>query len=341
MKKNNNEVNGIILVNKPEKWTSHDCVAVVRKMTGIKRVGHTGTLDPMATGVLPVCIGTSTRIMDYLDLDYKTYVCTLKLGITTDTEDIWGEVLTTCENYQLSHEDMVNAVKCFQGDIWQVPPKYSALKVNGRKLYEYARAGEDVEIKSRKIHVKSIEINEFHQDGFTFTVVCSKGTYVRTICKDIGEKLGCGAAMAKLTRVASGVFKIEDAITMDQIKTMEKEEIFEKLYDTDYPLVHFGKINLSEKATIDFINGKAIKVKDGKFYLSEKIKVDIPKEKRVDGKYFKYERVDQWDENCKIEVESFYNEMYKVYMDNEFIGVSKIQEGLMKSDKVFNVRLQK
>ena len=296
----------------------------------------------MATGVLPVCIGTATRIMDYLDLDYKTYVCTLKLGITTDTEDIWGEVLTRDDSYKsLSHENMVSAVNCFWGDIWQVPPKYSALKVNGRKLYEYARAGQDVEIKSRKIHVKSIEINQFHEDGFTFTVECSKGTYVRTICKDIGEKLGCGATMSKLERVASGVFKIEDAITMDEIKAMEPEEIEKKLYDTDYPLVHFGKINLSEKATRDFINGKEIKVVDGKFYLSEKVRVNIPEKDRKDGKSFRYERVDQLDENCKIEVGSKHQEMYNIYMGDEFIGVSKISDNLMKSDKVFNVRLQK
>ena len=138
---NKKEINGILLVNKPEKWTSHDCVAVVRRMTGIKRVGHTGTLDPMAKGVLPVCLGTTTRIMDYLDLDWKTYVCTLKLGITTDTEDIWGEVLTENDSWRnLTHKDMEEAVSGFSGEIEQIPPKYSALKVNGRKLYEYARS---------------------------------------------------------------------------------------------------------------------------------------------------------------------------------------------------------
>lgn len=339
---NNREINGIILVNKPPKWTSHDCVAVVRRMTGIKRVGHTGTLDPMATGVLPVCIGTSTRIMDYLDLDYKTYVCTLKLGITTDTEDIWGEVLTTDDSYKsIDRETMVNAVNSFIGDVEQIPPKYSALKVNGRKLYEYARSGQEVEIKPRKIHVKSIKIDKFTEDGFTFTVVCSKGTYVRTICKDIGEKLGCGATMSELVRTQSGIFKIEDAFSMDEIKAMTREEIFGKLYDTDYPLIHFGRIVLSQLAAVDFVNGKSIKTADGKFYLSEKVKKFIPEEERTDAKYFRYERVDVLDENCKIELESSHQQMFNIYMGNEFIGVGKISDGYLKSDKVFNVRMQK
>ena len=338
----NREINGIILVNKPQNWTSHDCVAVVRRMTGIKRVGHTGTLDPMATGVLPVCIGTSTRIMDYLDLDYKTYICTLKLGVTTDTEDIWGEVITKDDSYKsLTRKAMEEAINCFVGDVEQIPPKYSALKVNGKKLYEYARSGQDVEIKSRKIHVKSIKIDEFTEDGFTFTVVCSKGTYVRTICKDIGEKLGCGATMSNLVRVQSGIFNIDDAFTMDEIKAMTKEEIFSNLYDTDYPLIHFGKIVLSKLATIDFVNGKNIKASDGKFYISEKVKKFIPEEERTDEKYFRYERVDVLDENCKIELESNHQEMYNIYMENEFVGVGKISDGYLKSDKVFNVRMQK
>ena len=337
----NKEINGIILVNKPQNWTSHDCVAVVRRMTGIKRVGHTGTLDPMATGVLPVCIGTTTRIMDYLDLDYKTYVCTLKLGVTTDTEDIWGEVLTEDDSWKnITHQEMEDAVNCFLGDVEQIPPKYSALKVNGRKLYEYARSGQDVEIKSRRIHVKDIKINQFKEDGFMFTVVCSKGTYIRTICKDIGEKLGCGATMTNLARVASGVFKIEDAISMDQIKEMSKEEIFAKLYDTDYPLVHFGKINLSKKATRDFVNGKSIKFLDDGFYLSEKVRVNIPAEERKDEKTFRYERVDVLDENCKIVLESNHDEMFNIYMEGKFIGVGKIADGYLKSDKVFNVEMQ-
>lgn len=298
-------MNGIIVVNKPQNWTSHDCVAVMRRATGVKRIGHTGTLDPMATGVLPVCIGTSTRIMEYLDLDWKTYRCTMKLGITTDTEDIWGEVLTEADPSNVTEEQIREVFKGFTGEIEQIPPKYSALKVNGKKLYEYARAGQEVEIKSRKITIDSIEIEEIKGDEITFTVVCSKGTYVRTICKDIGDKLGCGAAMSALTRIASGVFKIEEAVDIEDVKKMSPEEIQAKLYATDYPLVHFGKIQMDNVQARDFVNGKRMK-----------------------------------RNNLNIVDESRHEEMYNVYYGEEFLGVAKFEGHVLKSHKVFNVRMQ-
>lgn len=298
-------MNGIIVVNKPQNWTSHDCVAVMRRATGVKRIGHTGTLDPMATGVLPVCIGTSARIMEYLDLDWKTYRCTMKLGITTDTEDVWGEVLTQNDPSNVTEEQIREVFKGFTGEIEQIPPKYSALKVNGKKLYEYARAGQEVEIKSRKITIDSIEIEEIKGDEITFTVVCSKGTYVRTICKDIGDKLGCGAAMSALTRIASGVFKIEEAVDIEDVKKMSVEEIEAKLYATDYPLVHFGKIQLDNVQARDFVNGKRMK-----------------------------------RNNINIVDESRHEEMYNVYYGEEFLGVAKFEGHVLKSHKVFNVRMQ-
>lgn len=298
-------MNGIIVVNKPQNWTSHDCVAVMRRATGVKRIGHTGTLDPMATGVLPVCIGTSARIMEYLDLDWKTYRCTMKLGITTDTEDIWGEVLTEADPSNVTEEQIREVFEGFTGEIEQIPPKYSALKVNGKKLYEYARAGQEVEIKSRKITIDSIEIEEIKGDEITFTVVCSKGTYVRTICKDIGDKLGCGAAMSALTRIASGVFKIEEAVDIEDVKKMSPEEIQAKLYATDYPLVHFGKIQMDNVQARDFVNGKRMK-----------------------------------RNNLNIVDESRHEEMYNVYYGEEFLGVAKFEGHVLKSHKVFNVRMQ-
>ncbi len=298
-------MNGIIVVNKPQNWTSHDCVAVMRRATGVKRIGHTGTLDPMATGVLPVCIGTSARIMEYLDLDWKTYRCTMKLGITTDTEDVWGEVLTEADPSNVTEEQIREVFKGFTGEIEQIPPKYSALKVNGKKLYEYARAGQEVEIKSRKITIDSIEIEEIKGDEITFTVVCSKGTYVRTICKDIGDKLGCGAAMSALTRIASGVFKIEEAVDIEDVKKMSPEEIQAKLYATDYPLVHFGKIQMDNVQARDFVNGKRMK-----------------------------------RNNLNIVDESRHEEMYNVYYGEEFLGVAKFEGHVLKSHKVFNVRMQ-
>lgn len=300
-----NKTNGIIVINKPQDWTSHDCVAVMRRATGIKRIGHTGTLDPMATGVLPICIGTATRIMEYMDLDWKTYRATLKLGIETDTEDIWGEVISEKSTEGISKEQIVQVVNSFIGEIEQIPPKYSALKVNGKKLYEYARAGQEVKIKSRKITVKEIIINDISGVNVDLTITCSKGTYIRTICSDIGKKLGCGATMSSLVRTASGIFKLEDAVEIEDIKKMSKEEILDRLIDTDVPLVHFGKINLDAKKAKDFVNGKKIRQKE----------IDI-----VD--------------------ESNHQNMYNIYYSNEFLGVAKIEEGVLKAHKVFNVRMQ-
>lgn len=300
-----NKTNGIIVINKPQDWTSHDCVAVMRRATGIKRIGHTGTLDPMATGVLPICIGTATRIMEYMDLDWKTYRATLKLGIETDTEDIWGEVISEKSTEGISKEQIVQVVNSFIGEIEQIPPKYSALKVNGKKLYEYARAGQEVKIKSRKITVKEIIINDISGDNVDLTITCSKGTYIRTICSDIGKKIGCGATMSSLVRTASGIFKLKDAIEIEDIKKMSKEEILDRLIDTDVPLVHFGKINLDAKKAKDFVNGKKIRRKE----------IDIVGE-------------------------SNHQNMYNIYYSNEFLGVAKIEEGVLKAHKVFNVRMQ-
>ncbi len=300
-----NKTNGIIVINKPQDWTSHDCVAVMRRATGIKRIGHTGTLDPMATGVLPICIGTATRIMEYMDLDWKTYRATLKLGIETDTEDIWGEVISEKSTEGISKEQIVQVVNSFIGEIEQIPPKYSALKVNGKKLYEYARAGQEVKIKSRKITVKEIIINDISGDNVDLTITCSKGTYIRTICSDIGKKLGCGATMSSLVRTASGIFKLKDAIEIEDIKKMSKEEILDRLIDTDVPLVHFGKINLDAKKAKDFVNGEKIRRKE----------IDIVGE-------------------------SNHQNMYNIYYSNEFLGVAKIEEGVLKAHKVFNVRMQ-
>lgn len=300
-----NNVNGIIVVNKPQNWTSHDCVAVMRRVTGIKRIGHTGTLDPMATGVLPICIGTATRIMEYMDLDWKTYRASLQLGIITDTEDIWGEVLEEKTTENITEKDIIKVINEFRGEIEQIPPKYSALKVNGKKLYEYARAGQEVKIKSRKIIIKDIIINSIDGNLVDFTVTCSKGTYIRTICSDIGKKLGCGATMVSLVRTESGIFRIEDALDIENIKEMSKEEVFKNLIDTDVPLVHFGKIKLNNKKAKDFVNGKKLK-------------------------RFEFEIVD----------DSNHQEMYNIYYDNEFLGVAKIEDELLKSHKVFNVRMQ-
>ena len=183
---------GILILNKPQDWTSHDCVAVCRRVTGVKKVGHGGTLDPMAEGLLPVFIGKATKIMEYLDLDYKTYRCTAKLGITTDTQDVWGEVLEEKSPAGVTESEIMEKLQAFRGRITQLPPKYSAVRINGKRLYEYARDGEEVEIRPRDVEIKELAVTDIDMDEHTvtFDVTCSKGTYIRTICSDLGDALG-------------------------------------------------------------------------------------------------------------------------------------------------------
>ena len=248
---------GILNINKPADWTSHDAVKLLRRVTGQKRIGHTGTLDPMATGVLPICFGPATRIMEYLDLDFKKYRCSLRLGIETDTLDIWGETLKESSFDQVTEHDIHKAFEEFKGNISQIPPKYSAIKVAGRKLYDYARSGEDVEIKPREVYIDALEIEKTDLEAgeITFTVVCSKGTYIRSICRDIGINLGCGAAMCALERLASGVFSVEDAVDLEALRDAAVEDIESLLYSADYPLVHFGQGTVDRHGAKWFVNG--------------------------------------------------------------------------------------
>ena len=177
--------NGILNIYKPAGMTSHDVVNIVRRVMGIRRVGHTGTLDPMATGVLPVCVGAAARITEYLDMDFKTYRCTLQLGKTTDTQDIWGQIIEERPAEQVTEEAVRKAFAHFSGLIDQKPPMYSAVRVNGRRLYEYAREGKEIEVKTRKVFIRRLEILSFDKEAETvsFEVECSKGTYIRTICQ--------------------------------------------------------------------------------------------------------------------------------------------------------------
>ncbi len=255
---------GIINVNKPADWTSHDCVAVMRRVLGVKRVGHTGTLDPMATGVLPICVGTATRIMEYLDLDFKTYRCEMRLGLESDTLDIWGNIVSQQDPSGVTEADIQKAFQPFQGMIQQIPPKYSALKVNGKKLYQYARAGEAVDIKPRKVYIQDIAVEniDLEQHQITWTVTCSKGTYIRSICRDIGRVLGCGAVMTALTRTASGAFQIKDAVDIRQIREMGQEDAEHLLLSPDYPLTHFGTGILDRETALRFCNGEHVSLQN-------------------------------------------------------------------------------
>lgn len=257
-------ISGIININKPADWTSHDCVAVMRRVLGVKRVGHTGTLDPMATGVLPICAGTAARIMEYLDLDFKTYTCEMQLGKESDTLDIWGSITREADPSGITEEQIRAAFEPFRGTIRQIPPKYSALKVDGKKLYQYARAGEEVTIKPRQVYIKELSVQHVDLAGYkvTWTVTCSKGTYIRSICRDVGEALGCGALMTGLTRTRSGVFELKDALDLEALRSMSQEEARAKLLPPDYPLINFGKVLLDRKKAAYFCNGGHISLRE-------------------------------------------------------------------------------
>lgn len=236
-------INGIINVHKEEGFTSHDVVAKLRGICGQKKIGHTGTLDPMATGVLPVCLGSGTKVCDMLTDKDKEYVAELLLGCTTDTQDVTGEVLSQCE-VTVSEEEVRKAVMSFVGDYEQVPPMYSALKVNGKKLYELAREGKEVERKARPVRILEIEILDMHLPVVKMRVACSKGTYIRTLCADIGEKLGCGGTMKSLVRSKVSEFILDEALTLGQLQKLKDEgRLLEAVMPVDgcfaeYPALH-------------------------------------------------------------------------------------------------------
>ena len=248
-------MDGIVVVNKEKGYTSHDVVNVIRKIFHQKKVGHTGTLDPDATGVLPVCLGKATKTCDMLTFSDKSYKARVRLGITTDTQDISGKVLSEKE-VNVSAEELIEAVKCFRGQISQIPPMYSALKVGGQKLCDLARKGIEVERKPRDITVYSIEMSGFDGIEFNLSVHCSKGTYIRTLCHDIGEKLGCGAVMTELQRTKSSVFEIDMAHTLDELNTLsESGRLGEAVVPTDYVFSHYPEIVANETVKKRLCNG--------------------------------------------------------------------------------------
>lgn len=210
-------MNGIILVDKPCGWTSHDVVGKLRGILRERRIGHSGTLDPMATGLLVVFAGRATRAVEFAEADSKEYIAGLRLGVSTDTQDTTGNVLNTCETLP-SKDELIAAANGFLGEISQIPPMYSAIKINGKKLYELARRGEIVERSPRKVTISKLELVGEDKCDYILDIHCSKGTYIRTLCSDIGDKLGCGGCMSSLRRVKAGVFSITQAHTMEQIQ---------------------------------------------------------------------------------------------------------------------------
>ena len=232
-------MNGIVIVDKPQEWTSQDVTARLRRVFSTRRIGHGGTLDPMATGVLPVFVGRATRGVEFFEHAEKIYETTLRLGITTDTEDITGTVLSQRE-VSVTQEQIEHVLTGFRGEIMQVPPMYSALKVNGQKLYELARKGKEVPREPRKITIHELTLLAVEDGALRLRVHCSKGTYIRTLCKDIGEALGCGGCMEALRRVAAGEYTAEEAVPLMTLLESENPEQYLRPVDTmfrSYPQV--------------------------------------------------------------------------------------------------------
>ena len=224
-------MNGIVIVDKPQDWTSQDVTARLRRVFNTRRIGHGGTLDPMATGVLPVFVGRATRGVEFFEHAEKTYETVLRLGLTTDTEDITGTVLTE-QDVNVTAEQAERALEAFRGEIFQIPPMYSALKVGGKKLCDLARKGKEVERKPRPITIHELTLLEQGENTLRLRVRCSKGTYIRTLCKDIGEALGCGGCMAELRRVTAGEYTIEEAVPLQELLDTQEPEKYLRGVDT-------------------------------------------------------------------------------------------------------------
>lgn len=279
-------INGIINVYKEAGFTSHDVVAKLRGIVKQKKIGHTGTLDPDAVGVLPVCFGNATKLCDMMTDKSKEYRACLKLGVITDTQDMSGKMLEQ-RIVDVTIEQVEQAVKSFIGGYDQIPPMYSALKVNGKKLYELAREGKEIERKPRHVEIPYIEIEEIAIPEVRFTVGCSKGTYIRALCADIGEKLGCGAAMASLERTKVGSFRIEKAYKLSEIEQLMKENsIADIVLESDKVFEEYKAVNVKPEFDKVLFNGNKLYIEQ--LDLKEKMWFDNEENVRVytsDGEF--------------------------------------------------------
>lgn len=281
--------------------TSHDVVSLIRKKFHIKKVGHAGTLDPMAVGVLPVCIGKATKLIEYMQNHKKVYRAELTLGTITDTQDKWGSVIEK-RTINVNEDLILNTFDNFKGKILQVPPMYSAIKHKGKKLYELAREGISIERTPRRIEIYSNKVIKITNNKILFDIECSKGTYVRTICHDIGLILGCGGHMSFLARLMVGNFTIENTLTVEEIMKSSKEYIIENhLLDLDYPLNNFIKIHVDEDLSKYLLNG---------------VKISLNSIKR------KY--------NLKK------GQLVLLYLQNKFVAIGEVADDFIKIKKLFS-----
>lgn len=289
-------MNGVLNIFKPKGMSSFDAVRVVKKVAGTGKVGHTGTLDPEATGVLPICIGRATKIIDYIMDSEKVYEVTLKLGIRTTTYDLEGEVLEERDPSHLTKEEILNSINSFKGEYSQIPPMYSALKQNGVRLYELARKGIEVERKGRLVNIYNLEDIKINNPYISMKVTCSKGTYIRSLCYDIGEKLGVFATMTQLNRAKTSVFSQEKSININELT---KENINDYILSMEEALEKYDKIIVNKKYVKLLVNG--VRVADGRF----------TKDKVIN------------------------NKLYRVYDDeNNFIGLGERNDAGFKIEKL-------
>ena len=296
---------GIINVYKEAGYTSFDVVARLRGILKVKKIGHTGTLDPDATGVLPVCVGKATKVCDMLTDKDKVYECVMKLGVETDTYDMSGRILER-KSVTATEDEIVNAINSFVGDIMQVPPMYSALKVNGKKLYELAREGKEVERKARPVSIFSIDILEINVPEVSIRIHCSKGTYIRSLCHDVGAKLGCGCAMKSLVRTRVSMFDISDARTLDEIERIAKNGNIKGI------LLPLDQVFEGMRTVFVVPTEEAIKLAVNGGKISE-------------GLVFA-ESISEFNEG----------EKYRIYLpDNRFLGVYSYQESQFVLEKFF------
>ena len=281
-------IHGVLNVYKEKGYTSHDVVAKLRGIVKQKKIGHTGTLDPDAEGVLPVCFGKATKLCDLLTDKDKTYQAVLLLGKVTDTQDTSGQVLEEHSTKDLTKEEVEKVIYSFEGVYDQIPPMYSALKVNGKKLYELAREGKEVERKARRITIHEIRILEVGLPEVKLEVTCSKGTYIRTLCHDIGQKLGCGGCMKELLRTRVERFDITDSMRLGEIEQLQKEgTLEEKIIPIDAMFPAYAQIILTPKAAQAVRNGNSFRRKE------------ISQETAL-KEYENEERVSVYDEACQF-----------------------------------------
>ncbi len=295
-----NEYCGIIILNKPVGVSSHRCVGMVRKALNMKKVGHTGTLDPEASGVLPILAGPATRASDFLTMEDKRYRATILLGTKTDTLDMAGEVIEK-NPVNVTEEEIRNVIGGFVGNIQQVPPMYSAIQVNGQRLYNLARQGIEVERKARDITIFSIDIEKINLPYVKIAVHCSKGTYIRTLASDIGDKLGCGGCISELERTASGPFTLENAITPEELAVLaENGEAKKALLPLDSFFEGYEAIYLDKK--------RADRVKNGvPIYYKEKTQGEMYRVYDENGTFIALSKADTEDgRECLKLIKGFY-----------------------------------